>query len=93
MEAQVHHRISLEFSHVMPRADPNRLANLIALKRQAHDIASREWAAFSRSLAGREPTQAELVAVATRIDKMIEPYILRAGVPRRAPTPPVKGTP
>ncbi len=91
-EAQVHHRIELQFQHLMPRADPNRLANLIALRRAAHDIASREWAAFARSLNGRSPTQSELIAQAMKVDRMIQPYIVRAPVPRPGPPLPQRPT-
>lgn len=82
LNAQVHHRISLHFQHLMARADPNRLANLQLLEQRAHSIASNEWMAFTRGLNGRTPSQAELVAEAMKVDKMIEPYLLRPGVPR-----------
>lgn len=90
LSAQVHHRISLHFQHLMSRADPNRLANLQLLEQRAHSIASNEWMAFTRGLNGRAPTQAELVAQAMKVDRMIEPYLLRPGVPRPAlpPRPP-----
>lgn len=90
MEAQVHHRIALEFAHFAPRADPNRLANLVALERRAHDIATQAWRAFARELAGRAPTQAEVVAQAMKVDRLIESYILRATTPRPQ-LPPVRG--
>jgi len=86
--AQVHHRIALEFQHLMARADPNRLANLLALRQQAHSVATNSWAAFARGLNGRTPTQAELVAQAMKVDKLVEPFILRARVARPGPTPP-----
>lgn len=85
LEAQVHHSDPLEWAHLKPNADPNRLANLWAIKKQHHIIANREWAAFKRSLQGRTPSQAELMEVKLRIDRMLAPYVLRAGVSRARP--------
>jgi len=82
MEAEVHHSDPLQFAHLKPNAEPNRLANLWALRPEAHQIANREWAAFSRALEGRIPSQAELMAAKLRIDKLVTPYIRRPGVPR-----------
>ena len=84
---EVHHRVALRSAHLFPNADPNRLANLVPLMREAHVIASRAEAEFVRSLAGRPPTQAEVMAHAMRLDKLIEPYVLRAGVARPPPMP------
>jgi hypothetical protein len=87
IDGEVHHRVALRFAHLFPNADPNRLANLIPLMREAHLIASRSEADFVRALAGRIPTQAEIVAQAMRLDKLIEPYVLRVGVSRPPPLP------
>jgi len=87
LAGEVHHRVALRFAHLFPNADPNRLANLVPLMRQAHVIASRAEAEFVRGLAGRTPTQAEVMAHAMRLDKLIEPYVLRAGVARPPPIP------
>lgn len=92
MRAQVHHSDPLEFAHLKPNADPNRLANLWALRREAHDIASREWTAFRNALQGKVPSQAELLQAKLRIDRLVEPYIVRPGVPR-SNRPPSKGGP
>jgi hypothetical protein len=92
MQAEVHHFDPLEWAHVKPNADPNRLANLGALRGEAHDIASKAWTEFRNSLNGRWPTQAELFEAKLRIQRMIEPYIRRAGVPR-SNTPPRQGGP
>ena len=78
--------MALRFAHLF-RADPNRLANLVPLMREAHVIASRAEAEFVRVLAGRTPSQAEVMAHAMRLDKLIEPYVLRAGVARPPPIP------
>jgi hypothetical protein len=87
MQAEVHHSDPLEWAHLKPDADPNRLANLWGLRGEAHDVATRAWADFSRALKGRVPTQAELMEAKLRIDRMVEPFIRRAGVPR-SNTPP-----
>lgn len=87
IDGEVHHRVALRFAHLFPNADPNRLANLIPLMWEAHLIASRAEADFVRALAGRIPTQAEVVAHAMRLDKLIEPYVLRVGVSRPPPLP------
>lgn len=92
MQAEVHHFDPLEWAHVKPNADPNRLANLGALRGEAHDIASKAWTEFRNSLNGRLPTQAELMAAKLRIERMIEQYIRRAGAPR-SNTPPRQGAP
>ncbi|WP_332769078.1 hypothetical protein [Phenylobacterium sp.] len=92
MKAEVHHSDPLEWAHLKPNADPNRLANRWGLRPEAHAIASREWDAFRRALKGRIPTQAELMEAKLRIDRLVEPYIRRAGVPR-SNKPPNKGGP
>lgn len=86
LAGEVHHRVALRFARLF-RADPNRLANLVPLMREAHVIASRAEAEFVRALAGRTPTQAEVMAQAMRLDKLIEPYVLRAGLARPPPIP------
>ena len=87
MGGQVHHSATLEYAHLMPDADPNRLANLWGLPDQVHQIAGNEWTAFRAGLKGRIPSQAEIMAVKLRIDRMVAPYILRAGIARPGPTP------
>lgn len=92
MQSEVHHSDPLQFAHLKPKADPNRLANLSALRPEAHDIATREWAVFSQALKGGVPSQAELMAAKLRIEKLVAPYIRRAGVPR-SNKPPRNGGP
>lgn len=82
MEARVHHSRPLEYAHVFPGADPNSLANLWALRDAAHKIASAEWTAFRAALKGRVPTQAEVMTVKLRIDRLVAAYVRRPGVPR-----------
>ena len=85
--AKVHHSKPLEYAHLEPAADPNRLANLWGLADEAHQIASNQWTAFRAALKGRIPSQAEIMAAKLRIDRMVEPYLLRAGLSRPGPTP------
>jgi hypothetical protein len=82
MQAEVHHSDPLEWAHLKPNADPNRLANLWGLRGEAHDIATRAWADFDKSLNGRIPSAADLMEAKLRIDRLVEPFIRRAGVPR-----------
>lgn len=88
MEAVVHHSDPLEYAHLKPNADPNRLASLWGLSPDAHPIATNAWAAFRAELRGRIPSQAEIMATKLRIDRMVEPYIQRAGISRPGPRPP-----
>lgn len=82
MNADVHHSLPVQYSENFPNADPNRLANLWSLRPQAHQIATRLWARFAKDLAGRTPTQAEIMAQKLKVDGEVAPYIRRAGVPR-----------
>jgi len=82
MGAQVHHIDPLEWAHLKPNADPNRLASLSALPEEAHQIVTNGWAAFRAELKGRIPKQAELMAARLRIERLVEPYIVRPGVAR-----------
>jgi hypothetical protein len=84
---KVHHSDPLEYAFLTPDADPNRLASLWGLPDEAHLIASNAWTAFRAGLKGRAPTLAEKMAAKLRIDRMVEPYILRPGVPRPGPKP------
>jgi hypothetical protein len=80
-EVEIHHRIDLRFAHLFPRADPNRLANLAALQKGAHNVVTQATNRFVRAL-GREPTPAEVMAHKLELDKLIETYLVRAGIPR-----------
>ena len=92
--AEVHHTPALQYAHITPHADPNRLSGLQAALPPYHQISTNAWANFARSLGGRMPTQAELMAAKMRIDPLLEPYIIRPGVTRSLPqirkTPPRK---
>ena len=82
MNADVHHSLPVQYSDLFPNADPNRLANLWALRPEAHQIATRLWSQFARNIAGRIPTQAEVMAQKLQVDGEVAPYVRRPGVPR-----------
>ena len=65
----VHHRIPLEWSHLFPKADANRAANLIGMKSVDHTLVTNVWNAWRQGLNGRIPTQAEVLQQALRIDE------------------------
>ncbi|MCO6437330.1 MAG: hypothetical protein J5J06_09615 [Phycisphaerae bacterium] len=67
---QIHHRVPLEWSHVLGRADPNRLSNLVGVDAPTHVLINNEWNAWKRSLAGRTPSQVELMEQVLKIDDM-----------------------
>lgn len=89
--AQVHHEDPLEWAHLKPDADPNRLSNLVGLEEKGHNIASQFWAQFRRSLGNAQPTPAQVMAQKLRLNPMLEPYVVRPGLPRPAPKPPIGG--
>jgi hypothetical protein len=65
----VHHRIPLEWSHLFPKSDPNRISNLIGMTPTHHTHVSNAWNAWRQSLYGRVPTQAEVLQQAMSIDE------------------------
>jgi hypothetical protein len=64
----IHHRIPLEYAHLTPYEDPNRIQNLIALPNSVHKQINQIWASFSQKLQGRIPTLEEVQAVARDIE-------------------------
>jgi hypothetical protein len=88
MDAEVHHSDPIEYAHLKPNADPNRLANLWGLRDEAHQMASNGWTALRSELKGRAPTQAEIMATKLKIDRAVAPYVQRRGVSRPGPRPP-----
>ena len=82
MESDVHHSDPLQWAHLKPEADPNRLANLWALPPKEHNLATQQWRAFDRSLQGRTPSHAELMAAKLRIDRSVQEYVRRPGLSR-----------
>jgi hypothetical protein len=91
LDAHVHHSDPLEWAHLNPKADPNRLANLWPLSPEEHVIATREWSKFGRAFKDRDPTPAELMEAKMRIDKLVGPLVRRPGAAR--PNPPPKRRP
>ena len=88
---RVHHEDPLEWAHLKPDADPNRLSNLVALTRKGHEVANRAWAEFRQSLGNAQPTPAQVMAQKLRLNGQLEPYVVRPGLPRPAPKPPIGG--
>lgn len=65
----VHHRIPLEWDHLMP-GHPNRVSNLIAVPSEIHNkFITPAWNKWKTSLNGRTPTQSEIMGQALKIDQ------------------------
>jgi hypothetical protein len=62
----------LEWSHILGKADPNRLANLVGINSKAHSQVTDAWNAWKKGLNGRTPTQAEVMEQALRIDELFK---------------------
>ncbi|MBC8356604.1 MAG: hypothetical protein H8E66_31900 [Planctomycetes bacterium] len=69
-DLQVHHRIPLEWSHIFPKVDPNRLSNLVGIESKPHSQVTNAWNAWKRELNGVTPTQAEVMEQALKIDEL-----------------------
>ena len=69
---QVHHRVPLEWAHLTPDADPNRLANLREMTVHDHTQVNRAWTAFKTQhrRMGTTPTAAQVLHEALRIDEL-----------------------
>jgi len=70
-DLQVHHRITLEWAHLFPEAELNRLSNLVGLDETIHKQISAKWSIFRsyyKSL-GRSPTAKEILRFALKIDQ------------------------
>ncbi len=65
---QVHHRIPLEWAHMMP-GNPNRLANLVGMRSADHNQVTQAWNAWKRGLNGVAPSQADIMRTALDIDR------------------------
>jgi RHS repeat-associated protein len=73
---EIHHRIPLQWAHLFPGVDPNRLSNLYALPVNIHrQIVTPAWNAFAR--ANPFPSAADVAKFAIEMDKIIAPYINR----------------
>jgi len=71
---QIHHRVPLEYAHLFPGVDPNRVANLVGVDPATHTLITNAWNAWGRSLAGRIPTQAEVISQALVIDAQFSKF-------------------
>jgi RHS repeat-associated protein len=67
----VHHRIPLEWAHMFPDANPNRLSNLIGLDKTIHTQVNAMWSDFRffYERLGRSPTVMEILEFAYKIDQ------------------------
>jgi hypothetical protein len=68
---QVHHRIPLEWAHLFPNMNPNRIENLKLIPKDIHqgpDGVNAAWTAFRNSLGGKQPTAQQVLDKAAEID-------------------------
>jgi hypothetical protein len=76
---EVHHRLPLEWAHLFPNAEPNRLANLVAYPPEIHYRVTELWRQFKDRLPpGAMPTQADVMKMVLRIEKFTGKYAVRA---------------
>lgn len=92
LNAQVHHELPFEWAHLFD-ADPNRLSNLVGLEQKGHSIANQAWGVFRRGLQGAQPTPAQVITQKLQLNPTLEPYVVRPGLPRPPPKPPIGGAP
>ena len=64
-DMEIHHRIPLEYSHLFPNAEPNRLANLVGVGFDDHTAISAVWT----GLRGTNPSAADVMRTAIGIDQ------------------------
>ena len=83
-QGEVHHRAPNEHANKFPGADPNRPENLQAIPKEVHSVVTTEWNKLVRSL-GRQPSPVEVEQFRQKMDRLIEPYTLRRGLPRPPP--------
>jgi hypothetical protein len=77
---EVHHRIPLEWKHLFPQADPNRLSNLQGLSSRDHlRKATDLWTAFRNAYQRhrRQPSAVDVLRFAALVDRSLNlPYPL-----------------
>jgi RHS repeat-associated protein len=71
---EIHHRIPLEYAHLFPDSDPNRLSNLVGLTEPIHDQVEARWKQFAQNLGGISPNSAQVQRFAMEIDKEFSIY-------------------
>jgi RHS repeat-associated protein len=69
MGLQIHHRIPLEWSHLLPNAHPNRLSNLVGIRAARHEEVNESWRQWKSSFGDREPTPLEVMKKALEVDE------------------------
>jgi RHS repeat-associated protein len=70
----MHHRIPLQWSHLFPGVDPNRISNLYAVPLSIHQrIITPAWNAFAQ--ANPLPSAAQVMSFAIEMDKVITEFI------------------
>jgi RHS repeat-associated protein len=67
----VHHRIPLEWSHLFPDLDPNRVENLVGVDAGTHALINDAWARWKSGMEGVVPTPQQVEDQAKRIDEMV----------------------
>jgi len=75
----VHHRIPLEWAHLFPEMNPNRLSNLKLLPTEIHNGpggVSAIWSAFRNANRGRTPSPQEVLDKAAEIDARFGEYFI-----------------
>ena len=66
-DLEIHHIIPLEYSHLFPGVNPNRMGNLAGMSRPSHQRVSNEWTQFRAGLNGRSPSDSEVMSKALEI--------------------------
>jgi hypothetical protein len=66
---QVHHRIPLEWAHLFPGLDPNRVTNLIGVEGFIHEDITVVWNKWAGAL-GHAPSAQEVMEEAAVVDRM-----------------------
>jgi RHS repeat-associated protein len=64
---QVHHRIPLEWQHLMP-GEANRVANLVGMRGADHSLVTNSWNAWRASLGGATPSSTQIMEQAQKVD-------------------------
>jgi hypothetical protein len=73
-QVEVHHRVPLEWSHLFPQADPNRISNLQGLSSpQQLRKATEMWSSFrdAHRRSGHPPTPQQVLRFATLVDRAL----------------------
>ena len=66
---QIHHRLPLEWAHLFPNLNPNRLTNLVWYDNATHKLVNNIWREFKRSLNGKTPTKKQVMEIVLKVEK------------------------